>query len=382
MRRYVFPFNEVNNGDKILIYGGGAVCKQYLPQFTSLNYCECVSIIDRDYGKIKSISDIAVISPDYISKIEFDKIVIASSVHIDEMYNFLLSQNVPESKIVKNITIIDMEDEHIHIGDYEYIPKHRNSLSLSKIGDIIRKWYAENSEETLSLVKKFLSYKNQYERIPYTSQDKGIPQWNNNFIPPFDAISVYGFLAQRNPRFYVEVGSGNTTLFAAQSIRDNNLRTKIISIDPFPRADINELCHELYRMPLEDMDLSFFNCLTAEDILLVDNSHRSFPNSDVTVFFTEILPKLPSGLLYTLHDVFLPNDYPEVWSAEQKRWYNEQYLLCAYLLGGGDGDKIKLPNAFLPQQSEFVSICNPLFGKGEMFESRGCGGGFFWLEKD
>jgi hypothetical protein len=168
---------------------------------------------------------------------------------------------------------------------------------------------------------------------------------------------------------------------AAQAIRDNNLRTKIISIDPQPRAGIDKLCHKIYRTPLENMDLNFFTTLTSEDILLIDNSHRCFPNSDVTVFFTEILPKLPSGLLYTLHDIVLPRDYPEDWTVKEKRWYNEQYLLCTYLLGGAGGDKIKMPTAFLSNKKEIEKVCDTLWGRGELFEGKEWGGCLFWIEK-
>jgi len=273
----------------------------------------------------------------------------------------------------------------IYINDYKYTPKQRDSLKNSKIGIIIDKWYAENKEETLDLVRTFCSFKEQYEKIPLHSSSSGEPCWENRYIPPFDAISIYGFLAIRNPRYYVEVGSGNTTLFAAQSIRDNKLRTKIISIDPFPRAEIDKLCHEIYRMPLEDMNLDFFTTLSAEDILLTDNSHRSFPNSDVTVFFTEVLPKLPSGIMYTMHDIFLPMDYPEAWSSGvpgvNKRWYNEQYLLCAYLLGGAGGDKIKSPNCFLGTKNDIFEDCKLLWGNQGLFEGKDFGGGFFWMEK-
>lgn len=204
--------------------------------------------------------------------------------------------------------------DEIYINDYKYTPKCRNSLKESQIGIFIEKWYSDNKNEIIELVQKLISFRENYDKIPLDFVSNSSPHWMNVMIPPLDAISIYGFLAIHNPRYYVEVGSGNTTLFAAQSIRDNNLRTKIISIDPFPRREIDDICEKIYRIPLEEMNLDFFAELSNEDILLVDNSHRSFPNSDVTVFFTEILPKLPSGILYTIHDIFLPFDYPEQWS--------------------------------------------------------------------
>ena len=278
-------------------------------------------------------------------------------------------------------SIKQLHDECVLITDYTYTPKHRTSLKESRIGEILEHWYDNNQEEIFELVRNFCSYKEFYKNIPIETDSAHSPRWKNGWIPPSDAISIYAFLAIHNPRYFVEVGSGNTTMFAARSIQDNHLRTKIISIDPCPRAGIDELCYKIYRMPFEDMDIGFFASLTAEDILLVDNSHRSFPNSDVTVFFTEVLPKLPTGMLYTLHDIFLPSDYPECWSSEERRWYNEQYLLCAYLLGGADGDKIVCPNALLGSKNEIFDECKSLWGQGEILEHMQFGGGFFWIRK-
>jgi len=271
------------------------------------------------------------------------------------------------------------------IRDYSYTPKHRDSLKDSKIGDILESWYVNNQNEVTELIRKFCSFKEFYKHIPLDPAQKPSPHWQQTWIPPFDAMSIYGFLAIHNPRYYVEVGSGNTTLFAAQAINDHRLRTKIISIDPFPRALIDKLCHQIYRMPFEDMDVKFFTSLTAEDFFLLDNSHRSFPNSDVTVFFTEVLPVLPSGILYAMHDIFLPSDYPKIWTCMRPRWYNEQYLLCAYLLGGADSDKIQCPVNFLGSKDGIIEIFQSLREQGEVFVNMEIdeisSGSLFWLRK-
>jgi len=272
-------------------------------------------------------------------------------------------------------------ESSVTILDYIYTPKQRASLSVSRIGEILDHWYVENQSAISQAIQDFCSNKENFSRIPFQSSDPLSPCWINEFISPFDATSIYGILASHNPRYYIEVGSGNTTLFANQSIIDNNLRTKIISIDPYPRAEIDSICHSLYRVPFEDMDLDFFKSLTHEDVFLVDNSHRSFPNSDVTVFFTEVLPCLPSGMLYALHDIFLPSDYPPQWSILERRWYNEQYLLCSYILGGANGDSIVFPSHFLGNMASIFNMYNPLWGKGELFENTPFGGVFFWMKK-
>ncbi len=102
-------------------------------------------------------------------------------------------------------------------------------------------------------------------------------------------------LALHNPSVYVEVGSGNSTKFARRAVQDHGLRTRIVSIDPYPRREVDAICDEVIRHPCEDMDMTFFADLPGDAMLFVDNSHRSFQNSDVTVFFMEILPVLRHG---------------------------------------------------------------------------------------
>ena len=80
-------------------------------------------------------------------------------------------------------------------------------------------------------------------------------------------------------------------------------------------------------------------------MLFIDSSHRSFTNSDVTAFYLDILPRLKSGVLIHIHDVFLPYDYPPEWS---DRFYNEQYLLACVLLTRNPAYEIQLANLSSP----------------------------------
>lgn len=273
----------------------------------------------------------------------------------------------------------------IVIRDYEYTPRYRPSLEESPF---IQAFFANIKETDLvARVEQMAKYRDKLARISkdFNAASPDAPFWDSTWLPPFDGITLYTFLAEYNPRYYVECGSGNTTKFAARSIRDNNLRTKIISIDPYPRAEIDSLCHKIFRIPFEDMDIHFFYDLTDEDMLLVDNSHRSFPNSDVTVFFTEILPILPRNMLYALHDIFLPMDYPEEWNTPQKRYYNEQYLLISYLLGGAMGDSVYFPCCYSHTLSGVTDAVRSIFadkpGSPPMQHDIYAGGGLFWLKK-
>src|SRR5262249_46442361 len=68
------------------------------------------------------------------------------------------------------------------------------------------------------------------------------------------------------------------------------------------------------------------------DILFIDSSHVFRVDSDVRFLFLEVLPRLNPGVLIHIHDIFLPYDYPRDWIVKEHRFWNEQYLLHAFLL--------------------------------------------------
>lgn len=149
-----------------------------------------------------------------------------------------------------------------------------------------------------------------------------LPTYNNGFLPGLDILSIYGMLAEYAPKKYIEIGSGNSTKVARFAVENFGLPTQITSIDPFPRANIDALANTVIRKKLEDIDdLSFiYESLNSGDILFIDNSHRAFQNSDVTICFLEIIPQLKPGVIVQIHDIYLPDDYPVEIS---DRYYNE-----------------------------------------------------------
>jgi Methyltransferase domain len=184
---------------------------------------------------------------------------------------------------------------------------------------------AAHEDRYRATLQSFLPLQSALRRITLHKTEPGQPHWVNDYFPAFDAISLYGFIATRQPRRLIEIGSGNSTLFARRAIADHGVATGIVSIDPTPRADVDAICDEVMRQPLEDVPLGFFQGVTADDMLFFDGSHRALQNSDATIFFTEIVPMLPVGTLVGVHDSFLPFDYPADW---YDRWNSEQYLLA------------------------------------------------------
>lgn len=233
---------------------------------------------------------------------------------------------------------------------------------------------ARNRANYTQTLRSFLPLADGLARIPVTADAvEPRPHWNNTWFEGLDGLSLYGFLATLNPKRYVEVGSGNSTKFARQAIQDHRLRTKITSIDPYPRAEINALCDQIVRRPLEDVDPAEFDQLESGDVLLIDNSHRVFTNSDATVVFLDVMPRLRPGVLMGIHDIMLPDDYPPDWVG---RFYSEQYVLAAYLLAEGKTFDVALPCAYIGHCNDVKATLDPLWRR---IPGANTSGSLFWL---
>lgn len=234
-----------------------------------------------------------------------------------------------------------------------------------------------NRGDYRELLRRFVDYADDLAAIATKEDpdDPAAPAWINSWIPGLDSTALYCLLAENNPARYYEIGSGNSTKFARRAIADHSLRTTIVSCDPHPRAEIDALCDRVIRRPVEDVDPDIYAELEAGDILFVDNSHRAFMNSDVTVVFLDILPRLAPGVLLQVHDVFLPYDYPPQWI---DRYYSEQYVLAAFVLADGTRAEVMLPNFFISTDAELAAILEPLWTRPGMEEVERHGGSF-WL---
>lgn len=230
------------------------------------------------------------------------------------------------------------------------------------------------------LLESFLKYIEKIHEIKDSSNetDENNIAWNNGFLPGLDIVGIYGIIANYKPLRYIEIGSGNSTKVARKTIKENNLNTEIISIDPFPRANIDDLADKVIRKPFENLlDNKFIvESLDENDILFIDNSHRVFPNSDAMICFLELLPFLKKGVIVHIHDVYLPYDYPQFMC---DRYYNEQYMLAAFILANPEKFKTILPNYFISEDTELAKIISPMWDHPNLSNVEKHGGSF-WLQ--
>jgi Methyltransferase domain len=227
-----------------------------------------------------------------------------------------------------------------------------------------------------STIEEACSMLDWAREIPRHATEIDGPYWENDFWGSVDALVQCAALKKRNPALYLEIGSGFSTLFARRAISDFGLRTRIVSVDPHPRTDVERSCNEVIRQRLEDVEVSLFDRLAPGDVVLLDGSHVALMNCDSTVFMLEVLPRLPAGVLIGIDDVFLPWDYPPAWT---DRLYGEQYLIASHLLGGGAGWRLLFPGWWLVECSSLASRFEAAW---PIVENRfGRHAGSFWFER-
>lgn len=209
-----------------------------------------------------------------------------------------------------------------------------------------------------------------------TLKDSFLPGWNNGFLPGLDIVMLYTIVASGQPETYIEIGSGNSTKVVAKAKADHQLKTRIVSFDPAPRAEIDQLADSIYREPFEKADLSLFSNLKSGDIVFVDNSHRIFPNSDATVFFMDVLPYLKEGVIVHVHDIYLPFDYPQEMC---DRYYSEQYALASFLMANPQKYHTIMPNYYVSEDRVLNQLLKPLWEHPAMpaVEKHG---GSYWIK--
>jgi len=231
--------------------------------------------------------------------------------------------------------------------------------------------------EQVALIRELARF---YPDMPFPRlQQPETRYWFDNWAYSYaDAIYLYSMLRHLHPRHVIEVGSG----FSSAAMLDTSERwlpeTAFTFIDPDPTtldallrpADRGQV--RILPSRLQDVPLTMFDALAANDVLFIDSTHVSKTGSDVNRIIFEILPRLASGVYVHFHDVFYPFEYPREWVYEGRAW-NEDYILRAFL-EFNDAFEIVLFGTWLARfQRELLAETMPLVLENP--------GGSLWLRK-
>jgi len=222
---------------------------------------------------------------------------------------------------------------------YEPIPDTRGlPLSLwNRVSDLPSIDMRDAHQERL-LSEIVARFKDEYTAIPEGAPTQEFHYYlGNTAFEAVDAEMLFGLIRLLKPRRVYEIGSGFSTLLAADALRRNRgdgYSCRFIAVEPYPSARLQaELpCNvELWRVPVQDVAVGEFQLLGEDDILFIDSSHVCKIGSDVQFLFLEVLPRIRPGVVVHIHDIFVPVEYPKQWVLDRHLFWNEQYLLQMFL---------------------------------------------------
>jgi hypothetical protein len=151
-----------------------------------------------------------------------------------------------------------------------------------------------------------------------------------------DAEYLFNIIRAFKPKRIMEIGCGASTLLMQHAIQYNKKEVHSYScdhicIEPYEQRWLERLPVRVIRELVEVTEMSEFEKLEKNDILFIDSSHIIRPQGDVLFEYLQILPILKSGVLVHIHDIFSPRDYLDDWMQNGIMFWNEQYLLEAFL---------------------------------------------------
>ena len=193
-----------------------------------------------------------------------------------------------------------------------------------------------NEKRQLHFLRKvFPLFKREYNQFPHQPTVNEYDfHFGNGAFDGIDALVLYCMIRYFKPKKIIEVGSGWSTRIAAKAALKNG-NSKLTSIEPYPYDFLKKGFPGLTKQipkQIQEVDLNFFKNLGENDILFIDSSHTVKIGGDVNYLFLEVLPRLKKEVIIHIHDIFLPYEYPKNWVTKEYRFWNEQYLLHAFLI--------------------------------------------------
>jgi predicted O-methyltransferase YrrM len=233
------------------------------------------------------------------------------------------------------------------------------------------------------LINQFPRFRSEYDRFPEQATGRLEEfSFDNDQFSGTDALALYCMVRYLRPRTVIEIGSGYSTRISLAAIHANDFG-RVLCIEPYPdeaadasrgsllRTGASGL--ELIEERVEHLEIGLFQELEAGDVLFIDSSHVARIGSDVNFLFFEVLPRLAPGVVVHVHDVFLPGEYPRSWVVEEHRFWNEAYLLRAFLTFNTEFE-VLLANHYLTQK--YPERLQETFPNAPWW-----GGGSFWIRR-
>lgn len=314
-----------------------------------------------------------------VKKKEFYQQLLKEKELTDEKYNKLLEQINLNDEIVNYFwfakpghfysPLVDEED-----GPFDGLVNLNDEIKLTEVSlpgiDL-------QSKEQLKLLSTIAK---NYEDFKEYRKRKDIRfDFKNNQFGDADASFLFLMLRHIKPRRIIEVGSGWTS---SLMLDVNELYPKdaanLTFIDPNPERLYTALHKgdkkktKIITEKVQTLSPSSFDKLEAGDLLFIDDSHVSKFGSDVNYMFFDVLPRIKKDVYIHIHDIPYPFEYSYQWVVEDKRNWNEAYIVRAMLT---DSTKYKILI-----WSSYLKAAHKEALKREIPSATGIGTSF-WLKK-
>ncbi|MBN9580225.1 MAG: class I SAM-dependent methyltransferase [Afipia sp.] len=272
---------------------------------------------------------------------------------------------VPPGHFYSPIVNVQEADWHLNKREAEPMPETLPGIALDQ-REMIEEW------------KSLLPY---LTTVPFPNLKN--PQFRYAFDNPAyawgDGSILHAILRKYRPKRLIEVGSGWSSACIFDSVEQYlDGACELTFIEPHPQL-LRDLLGEvadkvrILESPVQRVTLDVFEALEAGDVLFIDSTHVLRTGSDVCFELFDILPRLTSGVLVHIHDMFWPFEYPRQWVIDENRSWNELYAVRAFL-SNNDAWRIVMFNDYLARtQRPLIEATYPNFLRNS--------GGALWLQR-
>lgn len=124
---YLFPFEKIPQGSRIIIYGAGDMGRAYLQQLLITRYAEVVGFVDRAYDRYPAMR-VPIYAPERLEELSYDYIVLAFRMEdfAADVRACLLRQGVSAERIVyegaRSLAGTELFAATVAAGDGERLP--------------------------------------------------------------------------------------------------------------------------------------------------------------------------------------------------------------------------------------------------------------------
>jgi predicted O-methyltransferase YrrM len=226
-----------------------------------------------------------------------------------------------------------------------------------------------DEERSSRFIEKHVTpYNEEFRKYPIldVGSETGFYLLNGRFMA-VDGNVYYGLIRSLKPKRILEVGCGYSTLLASDAVRknrDDGAETVLTCVEPYRTALLTsgdlEIA-ELISSKVQLIGFDAFNSLGKDDILFIDTSHVLKSGGDVQYLYCEVLPRLKQGVFVHVHDISLPKPYPRVYFDQSYFFWNEQYMLQAYLAHNARAEVMWPGNYMMLKRAEWMMDVFPEF---------------------